>query len=242
MRGVEMRKTVMITGAASGFGTYAAHAFAHAGYDLVINGRDKTKLLQLQNALSKTGDVQCRTVVADVRNKLGLNALKKALRAYKVSILVNNAGINPELRGTASVRSVDEINDIVLTNMSSAIASCNNAFEYFAEHEGGTVINVNSVAGLKGNYKEAVYSASKFGLRGFSESVKDTWLGQGVRMIDVYSGAMATGMSSKRGDVGSLIDPRELAEFLVTLCTTNSFFVREINVQKTRHARSAKRT
>src|SRR3989338_4795596 len=109
-----------------------------------------------------------------------------------------------------------------------------NAFEYFRTKGGGTIININSMAGLVGSNHEPLYAASKFGLRGFSESVKGEWIKHGVRMIDVHSGAIGTGMSAKRADLKSLIDPKELAEFIVGLCQTDSFFVREFNVQRTR--------
>src|SRR3989344_2701866 len=231
-RGVRAKKTVLITGAASGFGTYLAETFAHAGYNLVVHAREKKKLTRLQSAIIKKEHVRCSTVIADIRNSRGLGALQKALSAHRVHILINNAGINPELGSDSTVSDVSNINDIVLTNMSAAIALSTSAFEYFKVAGGGIIININSIAGLRGNYHESVYSASKFGLRGFSESVKDAWLKHGVKMIDVYSGALSTGMSATRPDVEHLIDPQELAEFLVGLCTTESFFVRDINVQR----------
>ncbi len=227
---LHIQKTVMITGATSGFGVYLARAFAHARYAVVLHGRDEKKLHAVEDEISKTENVQCSTVVADIRNKDGLDALKTALRTHKVDIFINNAGINPEFHRDITI---SDVNDVVLTNMSSAITLCYGVFEYFTAREGGIIININSVAGLKGSSREALYAASKFGLRGFSESVKDAWLKQGVRMIDVYSGAIATGMSSQRSDVSNLMDPQELATFLVGLCTTDSFFVREVNVQKT---------
>ena len=66
-----------------------------------------------------------------------------------------------------------------------AITLCYGVFEYFTAREGGIIININSVAGLKGSSREVSVCRTKFGLRGFSESVKDAWLKQGVRMIDV---------------------------------------------------------
>lgn len=227
------KKTVMITGAASGFGTYLAKAFARAGYNLVLNARSEEKLSALSSAITRAGNAQFVTIAADVRSTKGLKILKATLAEHNVDVLINNAGVNPELQGHNAICDIAGIQDIILTNLSSAIVLCANAYEYFSVHSGGTIININSVAGLKGNYHEAVYSASKFGLRGFSESVKDEWLKRGVRMIDVYSGAIATGMSSHRKDVATLIDPLELAEFIAGLCKTKSFFVRELSVQKT---------
>lgn len=232
-RGTDAKQTVMITGASSGFGIHLAKAFSRAGYNLIANARDEAKLSALKSVVAKAKDSKFVGVVADIRSENGLKELASAITKQNVDVLINNAGVNPELQGRSRADNIAEMQNIIQTNLSSVIALCTSAYEYFAAHGGGIIININSVAGLKGNYHEAVYSASKFGLRGFSESVKDEWLKRGVRMIDVYSGAIATGMSSHRKDVATLIDPMELAEFLVGLCKMDSFFIRELNVQKT---------
>jgi len=226
-------KTVLITGAESGFGAHLTRSFANAGFAVVANCRSKKELNVLKDSISKTKASNFSTVLADIRKPEGLRAIQRALRTREVDILINNAAINPELVFGRTATDIDDINNIFLTNTSAAIALCISAHELFSSREGGVIINMNSVAGLRGSGHEPMYAASKFGLRGFSESVKDVWWKQGVQMIDVYSGAIATGMSSKRPDVDDLIDPLELAEFLVGLCKTNSFFAREINVQKT---------
>lgn len=226
-------KTVLITGASSGFGAHLAGAFAHAGYAVVLHGRNEEKLRAVQNEISEKEKVHCEMIIADLQKAEGIDVIQKALHTQNVDILINNAAINPELGHDGIMNDLKNIDAIVSTNTSSAIALCYAAFAHFTTREGGTIVNINSVAGLRGSSHEPVYAASKFGLRGFSESVKDAWLKQGVRMIDVYAGAIATGMSSHRPDVNNLMDPQELATFLVGLCATDSFFVRELNVYKT---------
>jgi len=227
-------KTVLITGASSGFGAHLARAFARTGYDIVLHGRNKKKLSAIRDEILKREKVRCTIVVADLMKANGLDLIKTVLHIRKVGILINNAAINPELNRGGAMGGVRNIDAIVSTNTSSAIALCYAAFMHFESLSGGGMImNINSIAGLRGSYHEAVYAASKFGLRGFSESVKEDWLKKGVRMIDVYSGAIGTGMSSKRPDIHDLIDPQELAEFLVGLCATRSFFVKELNVRRT---------
>ncbi|MCL4391837.1 SDR family oxidoreductase [Patescibacteria group bacterium] len=233
-----MKKTVLITGSSSGFGAHLAEAFAARGYDVVLHGRNKKRLQAVKNKISKKG-VRCVSVIADLQTKKGLNTVQSTLHKYNVDILVNNAGVNPELKKGA-LGNAKNIGEIISVNTSSAIALSREAFSYFAKRGGGIVININSSAGLRGSAHEAVYAASKFGLRGFSESVKEIWLKQGVRMIDIYSGALATGMSSGRRDKNELIDPRELAEFIASVCSTNSFFIREISIQRTKKSNGRK--
>jgi len=212
---------------------YLAYAFARSGHDIVLHGRDEKKLKALQEEILKKEKVQCTIVVADLGNVEELGAIRTALTAENVDILINNAAVNPELDRGSAMTDAKEIDAVMKVNAASPIALCYAAFEHFKTVGGGIIMNINSVAGLRGSSHETLYAASKFGLRGFSESVKEDWLKEGVRMIDVYPGALGTGMSAKRADVQKLIDPEEFAEFLVELCRTNSFFIKELNVRRT---------
>lgn len=224
------KKTVLITGSASGFGAYLAKAFHANGYEIVlhdIRGNEKN-LLALQEKIEAHS-----IVFADLRNPDELQELERAIEALGVNILVNNAGVNPELRNGTTVENINSVQEILRINTSATIALCYATFEHMKK-SGGIILNINSIAGLKGSVHEPVYAASKFGLRGFSESVKDAWLKQGVRMIDMFSGGIATGMSVHSPIINNLIKPEEYADFIVNLCATNTFFPREVNVQRTR--------
>jgi rfaE bifunctional protein nucleotidyltransferase chain/domain len=235
-----MGKTVLITGASSGFGAYLAQGFAKAGYALILTGRDEERLRAVAEALPKNDRVPCTIIPADLRQADAYRALMDTIVEQPVDIFVNNAAVNPELSQGKPAQEFADVAEIITTNTTAAIALCYRMFEHMAARGGGTIVNINSVAGLRGSAHENVYAASKFGLRGFSESVKDAWLKQGVRMTDVYSGAIATGMSSGRSDVADLMDPEELAVFIVGLCATQTFFVRDVGVQKARHTGPAR--
>jgi D-glycero-beta-D-manno-heptose 1-phosphate adenylyltransferase len=226
------KRTVAITGASSGLGASMAHGFAAAGFDLVLCGRDGARLDGVGDAIRTRTTSCCELLSVDLRTPAGLGAFVEALEAHGVDIVVNNAAINPELARRENLSSLSEVSDVIATNTSTAIAVAQSAFKHLDILGGGMIVNVNSVAGLRGSAHEPVYAASKFGLRGFSESVKDAWFKCGVRMIDVYAGAIATGMSARRSDIADLIDPEELATFIVRLCDTRSFVAREINIQK----------
>jgi short-subunit dehydrogenase len=224
--------TVFITGSSAGLGVSFARAFALGGYGVILHGRDGKKLRVIQEKILKESQFNCPIVVGDLRTDEGIRAVKNAFREHGVSILINNAAINPELGGDIPLPQEKDIEDIISTNAISAIALCYEAFECFKASSGGTIININSVAGLRGSPKESLYAASKFALRGFSESVKEEWLKAGVRVIDAYPGAIGIGMSAGRPDKENLIDPKEFAEFIVALCATKSFFVKELNIRR----------
>ena len=219
----QMKKTVLITGATSGFGKHLSVDYVRAKYDVILHGRDEKKVEAVRNEILKNENIECSTIIANLNDTKSFYSISQFFDTKNIDILINNVSIND-----------GEVETVFYTNTISTIKLCNIAFKHFISGSGGSIININSVAGLKGNEHEALYSASKFALRGFSESVKESWLKQGVKMIDIYPGAIATGMSSKRADFHNLIDPKELADFIVKLCQTNSFFVRELCVQRTK--------
>ena len=154
-------------------------------------------------------------MVADLQTQEGVGIINEALRDHGMDIVINNAAVNPELGAKGVVSDMKEIEKVLLINTSSAIALCYAAFEYFkTTSKNGTIANINSVAGFCGSSREAIYAVSKFGLRGFSESVKEDWLKQGVRMIIYTPERLVRGCRWVAPSVKDLIDPREFAEFL----------------------------
>jgi len=226
------KRSVVITGASSGFGAAMAKAFAAANFDLVLCGRDITRLSRLSEGLRAERAGDCEILSADLQTPDGLATFAEGLKTHDAGTVINNAAVNPELTKSGTRFDLPSVSEIISVNTSTSIAIAAAAFDHLASRGGGTIINMNSAAGLRGSSHEPIYAASKFGLRGFSESVKDAWYARGVRMIDVYAGAIATGMSSARADLADLIDPNELSTFIVNVCTTGSFVVRELNVQK----------
>lgn len=227
------RRVAAITGGSSGVGAHIADAFAVAGFDLLLCGRDAARLNGVGDALRTKHSTRCAVLVGDLATEAGVEGFLASLRQHRADTVVNNAAINPELLQRRGLIGLSEISAVIHANTSAAIAVAMAAFDHLAARGGGMIVNINSVAGLRGSGHEPVYAASKFGLRGFSDSVKEAWFAQGIRMTDVYVGAIGTGMSARRPDVAELIDPDELAGLIVRLCETHSFHTREINLQKT---------
>jgi NADP-dependent 3-hydroxy acid dehydrogenase YdfG len=91
--------------------------------------------------------------------------------------------------------------------------------DFMLKRRKGTIVVVNSLAGKNGNPNEAIYCASKFGLRGFVESVRHICAVGGVRMCSVYPGAMRTPMTRLRTDYTKLLDPKSVAKLIVDICS-----------------------
>lgn len=118
-------------------------------------------------------------------------------------------------------------------SMEGQIHLLKEAIKYFEYVGKGTIINVNSVAGLIADTKDPDYCAAKHGLRAYSEAVKHEARFKGINIIDLYPGGIAIGMAEGRKDFNQLMNPRELANFIVTLCTTESFVVSHIEFNRT---------
>ncbi len=225
---------VLITGASAGLGCHLAIAFAGHGHGLLIQGRNASRLQALKHQLRQEYQIPCSSLVADLATPQGIAEVASCLDQPNVGILVNNAAVNPELSSSQSVTGYSPLDEIMRVNATAAIALAHAAHIRFQARGGGMIVNISSVAGLRGSAHEPLYAASKFALRGFSESVKEDWLKRGTRIFDVYCGALAAGMSAHRADVQDLIDPQELSEYIVGLCSTRSFFAKEVNIRRTR--------
>jgi short-subunit dehydrogenase len=136
---------------------------------------------------------------------------------YDPDIIINNAFDKSDCLGSFYVQ----------------VTVLKQAIKYFeSQKPGGVIINVNSSKGLVPDVDFPDYAAAKYGLRGYSESVKFECYKKGIHIIDLYPGAINVGMAAYRDDVDKLIDAKELSEFIVTLCNTKTFVVSSIHFNR----------
>lgn len=166
----------LLTGASGGIGAALATALAEQGYTLVLQGRNEAKLRALQeklgsNHLIVVGDLSCAKARADI--------LQKAFQFGFIDLLVNSAGISHF--GEFSALSQDQIGEIIKINLTSPIQLTQAFLQKIGANQ-ATVINVGSAFGAIGFPGFDVYCASKFGLRGFTESLARELAGSPVRV------------------------------------------------------------
>ncbi len=106
------------------------------------------------------------------------------------------------------------------------------AFEYFKSKNKGTIINVNSICGISPDPKDPDYAAAKSGLKGYSDSIAHEAFLTNIRIINLYPRAMATGMNLGRADFHELMSPDEIAEFVVMMTKTQSFYISSIQFDR----------
>ena len=195
----------LITGATGGFGRVLCEVFADNGYTLWIHGRDAQKLHTLKEELEEEYMTDVYVICGDIKNDDTIRLISNSVFTHEIDVVINNAALYSHA-----------VMDSIKTN---AVAIIDLIDDLIDKERPMTVVNINSVAGLRGNPNEAAYCASKFALRGYSESVKFSAIKKGIRIVDVYLGAMSVGMGKGRGT----IDPVEAAELIVDVIETKSF-------------------
>lgn len=192
-------KVALVTGASSGIGEAAALALAAAGAWVAISGRRTANLAALAEriaaaggrALALPGDVaveaEATKSVEDTVARLG-----------RIDILVNSAGVNEA--GGVEALSLDKWRKVIDINLMGTLYTCAAAFPHMKAQGGGDIVNISSTSGRRSAAAFAAYSTSKFGVTGFTESLRQEGGGHGIRVSIVEPGATETEIASSISD------------------------------------------
>lgn len=194
-----MNKTVLITGATSGFGRAIAYKFAQNGYDLVITGRRDERLNDIKTELERQYAVKVTPLVFDVRDRIqtqnALGNLKDQLQV--VDILVNNAGLAAGL-APIDEGNVDDWDTMIDTNVKGLLYVTKQVLPFIKNSKAGHIINISSTA-AKTVYKNGnVYCASKFAVEALTQSMRIDLLQYGIKVTSVDPGMAETEFSLVR--------------------------------------------
>jgi len=158
--------------------------FARNGYAVILNGRNKKNLAAAKKEIGKEG-VRCEVCEADLATAKGLEKAYRVIRSENISVFVNNAGLHCPYIPFEQVTD-GQIDVMIRINLVAALKLTRRIYEKFLKRSSGTIININSMCGLEGHKLRTIYSASKWGLRGFAECLRLESAGKGIRILDVY--------------------------------------------------------
>ena len=185
------RPVALITGASSGIGEATARELSRRGYALVLVARRLERLEALALELEPAGPVwviQADVALAADRQRLVGEALA---RAGRIDALINNAGISTE---GVWWQDADPLR-LMRVNLDAPIELTRLLLPAMLARRSGQIVNVASVAGHIAT--EGLYSASKFGLRGFSLGLRRSLRGSGVSVSLVSPGFVRSEMTAK---------------------------------------------
>ncbi|WP_316570306.1 SDR family oxidoreductase [Neobacillus sp. YIM B06451] len=209
-------ETFIITGAGSGLGREIALLLAKEGWDVLLAGRTLDKLLLVKEEIEASGG-SATALQLDVTDPESLpEKLVQALEGKTVRGLVNNAGIGHF--GPFGKMDNAQISELFQANALGTIFMTKAVLPYLEQTKSGYVVNIISTAGLRGKTNESVYSASKFAVRGFTESLQKEYEGSGIKFTAAYMGGMDTPFwegSSHVADSSNFMSPFDVTRRIV---------------------------
>jgi short-subunit dehydrogenase len=181
------QKTALITGASTGIGKAAALALIKAGYSVVGTSRsakrDEVRDGIRMIACDVTSDASVATAVALAKAELG-----------RIDLLVNNAGFG--VTGAAEESSIAQVQALFETNVHGVVRMTNAVLPIMRAQRGGRILNVGSAGGVIPMPYMAYYSATKYALEGYSESLDHEVREFGVRVAVIEPAATKTSFES----------------------------------------------
>jgi len=175
-------KVVIITGASSGIGKACAEEFAKRGANLVLAARQYVTLCEITAALEKQHGIKALAVQADVSKEEDCEQIiKQAVATFgKIDILINNAGLS--MRALFQDVDLSVIKNLMDVNFWGTVYCSKFALSEILKTK-GSIIGVSSIAGYRGLPGRTGYSASKFAMNGFMESLRTELLKTGVHVM-----------------------------------------------------------
>jgi short-subunit dehydrogenase len=190
-----MQKTIFITGASTGLGKSTAKLFQSKGWQVIATMRSpekETELNQLENIVLLPLDVTNSQQITET--------IKNITAEYSVDVVLNNAGYG--LIGALEALSDEQIFRQIETNLMGVIRVSKAFAPHFREKRNGIFLNVTSTFGLMGFPTCSVYSATKFAVDGFSESLASELVQFGIQVKVIAPGGMQTDFAIRSMEVG----------------------------------------
>lgn len=227
-----MKKIMIITGGTSGLGLELVKQGLDKGMFVCNIGRNREKI----NALNKVYTENYQGFCGDVSDEdFMIYTMDEIKKLGKIEILINNAEKGIFKMPTEYTKSDIEESFKGFQGMIVASTQVLKA----TEEKDLKIVNIMSSAALRGNKQESVYCATKWGERGYTESLKVAYKGTSVKIIGVYPGGMNTDFYKKARDYvseekqNSFMDPADVADIIVqNVFTKNNLTVADIVIER----------
>ena len=218
------QKIAVITGAGSGMGRELAIQLAQAKCDLALSDINQDNLQETQRLCQAKG-VKVLIHTCDMAKLNQVQLFREAVKAEfgRVDLLINNAGV--AFRGEVKHTSYQDYEWMMGVNFWGVVYGTKEFMTLMETSEDAHVVNVSSVFGLMALPTQSAYNASKFAVRGFTESLYQEVKGTNINVSCVYPGGIKTSIvdnsrSSENSDVSEAMQAAQQKEFVKALKTT----------------------
>jgi len=220
-------KTALVTGASRGIGRAIASELARAGASVVLGFRSGS-----DEAEALAAELGGRAIQADVSSPGDARRLVE--EAGDLDILVNNAGLTRD--GVLARMPDDDWRTVIETNLSSVFYTCRAVCRPMMRKRAGAIVNVSSIVGVRGNWGQTNYAASKAGIIGFTKSLARELGSRNVRANVVAPGYVRTRLTDvlpeeataamlQNTPLGRLGEPGDVAGAVRFLCSDEAAFI-----------------
>lgn len=185
--------TALVIGGSGAIGGEIARAYAKAGARVGIAGRDRARLIAAAAEIGAKDYFAADVTRADTLDTL----VEEVLRAFgHLDILVNCQGIT--ILKPAEEFSEEEYARIMATNMTSVFFCCTRFGRHMLERGSGAIVNIASLAGVRGFPRAAPYAVSKHGVIGLTKTLAAEWADRGVRVNAIAPGFFMTALNREK--------------------------------------------
>jgi NAD(P)-dependent dehydrogenase (short-subunit alcohol dehydrogenase family) len=194
---------VIITGAASGMGQYMAVQAAQRGGYVIATDVNVKGLVETQ-AMAHSLGFTIETQYLDVSNKTEIDAFASTISPIlnnRKLILINNAGIGL-MAGDFNDTPIDEFEKLININLWGVIRMTKAFYPYFIAQNQGHIVNISSIFGFGGMMHQSAYCTAKFGVRGFTESLRMELMETNIGTTSVHPGGIKTNIVRNSKPIG----------------------------------------
>jgi len=221
-------RKVLVTGSSDGIGRSITLSLLNSGAKVIGLARDHSKFNpETKNYIKYKTDFSNEEIL--------LNTIAKIINEHKdLDCLVSNAGFGKF--GTLETFSTKEINDFIFTNLTSHMILTNKILPHLKKIRKGNIIFIGSESALKGGKNGSLYSAAKFGLRGFSQSIREESCSKNIHVSLINPGMVRTSFFNNLDfmpgeDKSNAIEPDDIGKIIIDILSTrNGSVIEEINL------------
>ena len=221
-------RKVLVTGSSDGIGRSITLSLLKSGAKVIGLARDHSKFNpETKNYIKYKTDFSNEEIL--------LNTIAKIINEHRdLDCLVSNAGFGKF--GTLETFSTKEINDFIFTNLTSHMILTNKILPHLKKIRKGNIIFIGSESALKGGKNGSLYSAAKFGLRGFSQSIREESCSKNIHVSLINPGMVRTSFFNNLDfmpgeDKSNAIEPDDIGKIIIDILSTrNGSVIEEINL------------